>query len=108
MLVATGTPDREPGPRMYVCPGCKTRIPFGTETSEPPDNCPKCRRRLYIPTIVGAETRGRARDERDEQPDESIQVVPVPSRQSKVRDALLIVLILLAVGLMIILGAQLI
>jgi hypothetical protein len=37
---------------MYVCPGCKTRIPYGTETKPPPDNCPKCQRRLYIPTKV--------------------------------------------------------
>jgi hypothetical protein len=70
MLVASGTPDREPERRMYVCPGCKTRIPFGTETSNPPDNCPKCRRRLYVPTTVGKGIFGRVRDARDADSDE--------------------------------------
>lgn len=35
---------------MYACPKCKTRIPFGTETKPPPDHCPTCKRRLFIPT----------------------------------------------------------
>jgi len=36
---------------VYVCPACKTRIPFGTETKPPPDYCPGCRRLLYIPSV---------------------------------------------------------
>jgi len=35
---------------VYICPQCKTRIPFGTETESPPRKCPGCERRLYIPT----------------------------------------------------------
>jgi DNA-directed RNA polymerase subunit RPC12/RpoP len=37
---------------MYVCPQCKTRIPFGTETKPPPSRCPSCQRRLWIPTTL--------------------------------------------------------
>jgi DNA-directed RNA polymerase subunit RPC12/RpoP len=35
---------------VYICPGCKTRIPFGTEKKRPPARCPGCDRRLHIPT----------------------------------------------------------
>ncbi len=38
---------------VYVCPGCKTRTPFGTETEPPPRNCPGCGRQLGIPTQFG-------------------------------------------------------
>jgi rubrerythrin len=41
---------------MYVCPQCKTRIPFGTQTKRPPSRCPSCQRRLGIPTIKAAST----------------------------------------------------
>ena len=44
---------------VYVCPKCKTRIPFGTETKPPPGRCPGCGRRLWIPTTrktIGALT----------------------------------------------------
>jgi DNA-directed RNA polymerase subunit RPC12/RpoP len=37
---------------MYVCPQCKTRFPFGTETKPPPTRCPRCERRLWIPTTL--------------------------------------------------------
>lgn len=37
---------------VYVCPGCKARIPFGTESEPPPDRCPECFRRLWIPSVV--------------------------------------------------------
>jgi DNA-directed RNA polymerase subunit RPC12/RpoP len=37
---------------MYVCPKCKTRIPFGTQTKPPPRKCPGCGRRLGIPTTM--------------------------------------------------------
>ena len=37
---------------LYVCPQCKTRIPFGTETKPPPTRCPGCQRRLSIPTTL--------------------------------------------------------
>ena len=46
---ATATETRE-ARSMYACPRCKTRIPFGTETVPPPDHCPNCQRRLFIPT----------------------------------------------------------
>jgi hypothetical protein len=38
---------------MYVCPGCKTRIPFGTKSNPPPTVCPSCQSSLHIPTLVG-------------------------------------------------------
>ena len=59
MRVASEMPDWQPNRRMYICPGCKTPIPFGTETSAPPDNCPTCRRRLYIPTMMCSEIRAQ-------------------------------------------------
>jgi hypothetical protein len=37
---------------VYVCPGCKTRIPFGTESNRPPTRCPGCDRELNIPSVV--------------------------------------------------------
>src|SRR5437879_9345298 len=37
---------------VYVCPHCKTRIPFGTETYPPPSKCPGCQHRLDIPTVM--------------------------------------------------------
>lgn len=37
---------------VYRCPACKTKIPFGTETTPPPDHCPTCRRELSIPTVL--------------------------------------------------------
>jgi hypothetical protein len=40
-----------PGRPMYVCPHCKTRIPFGTPTKPAPDQCPSCKARLSIPTV---------------------------------------------------------
>ncbi len=43
---------RQPG-TMYVCPGCKARIPFGTKTKPPPKVCPGCQRNLHISTILG-------------------------------------------------------
>ena len=52
MMVSLGTPEDQPRWTTYLCPGCKTPIPFGTEEKAPPDNCPKCRRRLYIPTVM--------------------------------------------------------
>jgi DNA-directed RNA polymerase subunit RPC12/RpoP len=98
MLVASGTPDRQPEPRMYVCPGCKTRIPLGTETSSAPDNCPKCRRRLFIPTLIGEGTYGRVRDPRDrDDPDLNTQIT-APSRRIIFR-TLLIATLCLTVGL---------
>lgn len=47
------------GMATYACPKCKTRIPFGTETTPPPTHCPTCQRRLYIPTAIGAAIHGR-------------------------------------------------
>jgi transcription initiation factor IIE alpha subunit len=40
-------PDQRP---VYVCPHCKTRIPFGTKNNPPPSKCPGCWYQLYIPT----------------------------------------------------------
>jgi len=40
------------GVPAYVCPGCKTRILFGTKTQPPPARCPDCNRRLWIPTAL--------------------------------------------------------
>ena len=97
MLVSSETPDRQPGRRMYVCPGCKTQIPFGTETSEPPDNCPKCRRRLYIPTIMGEVTYGGVRDVREDQTEEQA-LATAPNKRISLR-TLLIATTLIAVGL---------
>src|SRR5262245_22070904 len=37
---------------VYVCLGCKTRIPFGTETTPAPSRCPGCHKRLYIPASL--------------------------------------------------------
>jgi hypothetical protein len=37
---------------VYICPHCKTQIPFGTETKHPPGRCPGCKARLYIPTTL--------------------------------------------------------
>ncbi len=37
---------------VYVCPRCKTRIPFGTTTEPPPARCPGCRKPLSIPTVL--------------------------------------------------------
>src|SRR5262245_50982418 len=34
---------------VYVCPKCKTRIPFGTEKMPAQKECPGCGRRLGIP-----------------------------------------------------------
>jgi hypothetical protein len=34
---------------LYVCPHCKTRIPFGTETEAPARSCPGCQAPLSIP-----------------------------------------------------------
>lgn len=36
---------------VYVCPKCKTRIPFGTRTEPPPDHCPGCGKSLGIPSV---------------------------------------------------------
>src|SRR5262245_2434833 len=84
MLVSSDTPEPHPNRRMYICPGCKTPIPFGTETSEPPDNCPKCGRRLYIPTIIGGAVPGRTR----ERPESRFQQHSVnPRRFHKLRMA---------------------
>ncbi len=41
---------------VYVCPGCKTKIPFGTETDPQPTRCPGCDRRLWIPTVLKLES----------------------------------------------------
>ena len=45
---------------MYLCPHCKTPMPYGTQTEAPPDFCPECQRRLYIPTMVENRTLGGA------------------------------------------------
>ena len=37
---------------IYVCPHCKTKIPFGTVTEPPARQCPNCHFRLYIPTVL--------------------------------------------------------
>ena len=37
---------------VYVCPRCKTRIPFGTTTEPPPTRCPGCQKPLCIPTVL--------------------------------------------------------
>jgi hypothetical protein len=37
----------------YVCPRCKTRIPFGTTTEPPPTRCPV---RNWIPALLGFRT----------------------------------------------------
>ena len=42
---------RDPVP-VYVCPGCKARIPFGTPGHPPPEHCPGCGRQLGIPSVV--------------------------------------------------------
>lgn len=62
MIASSETPGGQPSRTMYICPGCKTPMPFGTETETPPDNCPKCNRRLYIPTVIGPVLLGRTRD----------------------------------------------
>lgn len=36
----------------YVCPRCKTGIPFGTSTQPPPTRCPGCQKPLGIPTAL--------------------------------------------------------
>src|SRR5262249_61643542 len=41
---------------QYVCPNCKTRIPFGTEDTPPPKRCPKCERRLWIPSNLSPDS----------------------------------------------------
>lgn len=38
---------------VYICPHCKSRIPFGTENDPPPRKCPGCQHRLFIPTALG-------------------------------------------------------
>jgi DNA-directed RNA polymerase subunit RPC12/RpoP len=43
---------------VYVCPRCKTRIPFGTETKAPPRRCPSCQRRLSIPRALASKPSG--------------------------------------------------
>ena len=50
--VASTEAQRAETRTMYVCPKCKTRIPFGTETKPPPRKCPGCGRRLGIPTTM--------------------------------------------------------
>ena len=35
---------------VYLCPGCKAQVQFGTVSAPPPNRCPNCQRRLYIPT----------------------------------------------------------
>src|SRR5437868_12902316 len=37
---------------VYVCPHCKTRVPFGTETQPPPSRCPGCNFRLGVPSTL--------------------------------------------------------
>lgn len=37
---------------VYVCPRCKTRIPFGTTAEPPPTHCTGCRKPLSIPTVL--------------------------------------------------------
>ena len=49
---ASAEAERIESHSMYVCPKCKTRIPFGTETKPPPSECPGCGRRLGIPTTL--------------------------------------------------------
>ena len=41
---------------MYICPQCKTRIPFGTETTPALTRCPGCQRRLSIPSTITKST----------------------------------------------------
>jgi len=36
----------------YVCPGCQMKIPFGKVTAPPPTACPRCERKLFIPTFI--------------------------------------------------------
>jgi uncharacterized paraquat-inducible protein A len=37
---------------VYVCPHCKTRIPFGTDAKPPARRCPGCQADLSIPSIL--------------------------------------------------------
>jgi hypothetical protein len=58
MEIASLTPEDAPNSRwVYPCPGCKTRIPYGTEKKPPPDSCPTCQRGRSIPTVLQHEGR---------------------------------------------------
>lgn len=101
MVVSTETPDWRPNRSAYICPGCNTAIPFGTETTEPPDNCPKCRRRLYIPKVIGQKTFGRGRCEHDEQDEQGTPTTAsyVPGKLRRVHIAASVFFGLLTVAL---------
>ncbi len=62
MTVLLGTPEDQPHRTIYICPGCSTPIPFGTDTTAPPANCPTCKRRLYIPSVLTLAELYRRRD----------------------------------------------
>ena len=50
VAMAAKVAPQVPARSNYVCPGCKTQIPYGTQTNPPPDHCPTCLRGLSIPT----------------------------------------------------------